>query len=807
MVRRFSTFLRRHERAAEVVGAVAVVVALVVGIGFAVVRWSRHDVTVGHVTAARGGSVRTPSGVVVGFAPGALSRDTDVRIVDLSNVAPPAGARWLSTPVDVSLDRGTLRTAATVTIPVREAVTGPDALVYMVTREPDGAWVSEGGTYDPATRSVTTVVAHFSVKSVVKTALGPGATVLKAGMSLKKAYDDITYEAPQPVCDPASQIWTARAVGDNAKVCVTAGAADRGARLRVVNNRLYPQFLRLAGYPAMTVTARPNANLVDNVWRRLGEVNRDYTYLAGRGELELELPGDYAVIDMVATPGLEAVIAKIVVDVLSVAYLAVGVIVNAIQCVLAEPVVADVVRSGEWRRATEVVGPVFNCVSLAVAGHRVLKPDASDKEEKEAKRRRAAIVDAVTTALKDLPTVVETIFHGARQGPAGQHLVAERTPVVPERAMNEDGPMPQAVVDTQRRLAAAAATFDADPAGLRRLVPPAGLRFANTVAGPDSADALTALMMTPPLRTGCDEIGRAAYVYGLADPEVSGYPAHLADLGWNSEAGGLIRSAARAAKGYRVCIMADGTWTVFSHGMPSAAFPTAEADRLVPVRSSVGDCRPPPPVAFLPPDAACTTVTPMNLDGDELTDKLATYKRGDRWTARAVLGRGAVLDLALPVDDDFPRLVPDVLAQLDLDGAPGDEIAVLSAYGAHSTVVVLLTWTDAGLTLVRRNGDTDNAVFDDHPDWFILDGALMGGSGVGCSDRDRDGRPELVEGWYGYDRDPATGAVVSVDTGQVWWAWRGKTLDRRGEARQTYPAGSGPALTAAPFTGITCGWR
>jgi len=43
---------------------------------------------------------------------------------------------------------------------------------------------------------------------------------------------------------------------------------------------------------------------------------------------------------------------------------------------------------------------------------------------------------------------------------------------------------------------------------------------------------------------------------------------------------GLIRSAGDAARGYRACLLEDGTWASFSHGQPETTFAAAAAGRL-----------------------------------------------------------------------------------------------------------------------------------------------------------------------------------------------------------------------------------
>jgi hypothetical protein len=51
---------------------------------------------------------------------------------------------------------------------------------------------------------------------------------------------------------------------------------------------------------------------------------------------------------------------------------------------------------------------------------------------------------------------------------------------------------------------------------------------------------------------------------------------------------GLIRSAGDAARGYRACLLEDGTWASFSHDQSETTFAAAAAGRL----GDVGHSRP-----------------------------------------------------------------------------------------------------------------------------------------------------------------------------------------------------------------------
>ncbi|MDG6106583.1 hypothetical protein Daura_28455 [Dactylosporangium aurantiacum] len=802
--------------------AVVAVLALVAGAIVVVWRVLRDDATVVRVAAATGGTVTTPDGVRLRLAPGALTVDADVRIAPAGDVAPPDGTAWVARPVEVTLSAGQLRTSATLTMPVDAAAFAADgARTTVVTRDAEGRWEGEGGVLDPAGRTITTTLAHFSLKGVIKDAAKIAEVPGKVALALGQAYADLRYEAKQPDCGTESHLWAAAAEGGtNVKVCVSAGDFGRSARLTIVNNRLYPQFLRLGGYPPMLVTQPDRVSVVDNVWRMLGEVNRDYTYLPGKGRLELELPAGSDVVDIVATPGLEAVIAQFVVDVLAVAYVPVGFAVKTVQCVLAAPVTEEVVRTKALRRLPELGGALANCVGSAWTSYTVLKDDATDAEERQAKRDRAAVLDAVTTALRDVPRIGETVLLAAAQGPAGQHVVARRTAVLPVKALNEPGgELPAAVRTTQERLYAAARQYPSDRDALLKVVPPAGLAFGNAadpdqgqsttlglgpdpVAGPLAANQMLLLMMTPPMHWQCTETGRDGYVYGMADPDLNTYPGRLTDLGLDAERGQLTRTAARGARPYRVCIMADGTWTVFSKGVPTGQFPAADQAALAEQPARIDRCPGPAPSPFLPRDSVCVSVTRLELDGDDKPDRFIMYRRFEQWVARAVLGRGAVLDLPFTYTEGVPGSLPIIEAHLDLDGQAGDEVAVQSGFGAHSVQLILITYTEQGLTLVR-----DNSVSGEDGEHFMVDDSRSYSMGIGCSDDDHDGRPELVQGSVYYDYDVATLKLTAVQGHRVTYTWRGKTLDRTSESDQTFTEAQKATYTGPPYRGITCSWR
>ncbi|MFC7534530.1 hypothetical protein [Actinoplanes sp. GCM10030250] len=785
----------------------AVVVVLLAG-AFAVWQVVRSGDTV-RVKAATGGTVRGVDGVTVRFTPNALSADTDVRIKHV-DVAPPEGTEWDGRPVDITLTGGSLRSAATVAFPL----TG-DGDTMIVSRHGDGPWVSEGGVADGGT--ITTVVTHFSVRGRIKARAQLAYKILKVpaalGAAVVSAYRDATYRAPDPACPPPSQIWRGSVKGDNIKVCVTAGTDGHRPRLKIVNNRLYGQFLQLRGYPPMQVTQPDRVKLVDNVWRMLGDANRDYTYLPGKGTIELELPAGYRLIDFLARPGLEAVIAQFVVDVLSVAMLPVGLLVSAVQCVLAAPVTEEVARTFDLKRVPELGGALLNCVSAATSGWSALGESADGAQKDEAKKARAKEVDAITTAIKDAPAIVQTILRSPIQQVKSQHVIAERTAIAPTRALNEEaGTLPAAVVATQKRLYDAAAGYRTNRSGIVDALPKPGLQFGNAadpgqkpsltlgsepdpVAGPDAANALADLTSTPPLHWRCPETGRDAYVYGFADPDLNTYPGRVAALGFAPEEAGAILDAARAARPYRICIDLDGTWTSFSRATPPEAFPEALAAKLPEKKTDYQDCPVITPNPFTPADAACQGATRMDLDGDGRADTLLTFRRSEQWTARAVMARGPIADLALPADPEQGQpSQPVVHTHTDFDGVAGEEAMIVVGFGAHSQFLVMLTYTKDKLLLVRHN-DVEGP-----SELFTEDASITYSVGIGCSDHDHNGVPELVEGSAFVETLPATGS-------QTRWTWQGKTLTRADSSDITFTDSPKREWERPPYRGISCAWK
>lgn len=747
--------------------ALAVVVAAVLVATAGVIAWSlRSPATVAEISAATGGTITTDDGVSVRFAPGALSRDTEVRIAPRPSITAPAGLTWLTEPVDIALGDAELRTSATVTLPLSDAATGD--LVTLVARDHQGVWSSQGGVVDRGAGTITATVGSLSITSAGRASVR--APDLLAGSGAR--------DATGPDCGTTrSQRWTARSEDDAVRTCVAAGAADRAALMRVSSNRATGQFAELGGYPPMRVAAPGATSVADTVWRLLAGSDRDHTYLPGGGTLDLALPGSYTTIDFVVRGGLDVAVAEYVVEVMSDAYVPTGVTVKAVRCAIALPLLGEISRTGSPRRLPELGGQVQTCVTGAFEDHRILPGGAAEADEELARQQRGAVTRAVLTAVRGLPPVLEALLRGDAVDHGQRLVVADRSPVIPHKALNEPGgAIPAAVIKTQERLYAAARRDD-----LTGALPPAGLVFTNSsLAGGPVTDAVVALVTTPPLRWPCDETARDGYVYGLADPNLLTYPARLTDMGMAPEDIGIVRQTAGGGKNYRLCIAMDGTWTSLTHDLPPGEFPTAAAAELA--RS--GECGT-ATNAFLPPDSVCRSVVRTELDGDGHADTLLLYRRADRWTARAVLAAGRVSDLALPfAGDEQPALVAD----LDLDGEPGEEVAL----GAGATFR-LVSLTPAGLVLVNQE--------------FTANASLPYTSGIGCSDLDGDGRPELVEAGAAFDRDPATGAITAARTTEIRWTWNGKRLERGEKIVRQLDGAPARAAAGPPYRDVTCSWR
>jgi len=728
--------------------AVVAVVLLAVG---GVVAWSlRSPATVALITAAVGGTITTDDGVSVRFGPGALTEDTEVRIAPRPSIEAPDGLTWLTEPVDIALGAGTLRTSATVTLPLTATTAG---LATLVARDADGVWSRAGGVVDGAARTITATVGQLSITSAARADVT--APDLAPGTGARDSAD--------PNCGTIrSERWTARVEGAGVRTCVAAGAADRPALLRVVSDRASGQFAELGAYPRMWVAAPAGTSLADTIWQRLAAADRDHTFLPGQGTLDLALPGSFDTIDFVTRGGLDVTVAEYVVEVMSSAYVPAGVTVEAVRCALAQ-------------RPTQIGDQVLGCVTQALAGERILPEDAAVAAEKLAKQEREAVDRAVRTAIRDLPAVLDPLVRDQALDNDSRRVIAERSPVIPHKALNEPGgAIPAAVVATQERLYGAATRDD-----LTGALPPAGLVWSNTsLAGDRVTTAVAALVTTPPLRWPCDETARDGYVFGMADANLLTYPARLSDLGLPPEDVGIVRQTAGLGRNYRLCIALDGTWTSLTHDLPTGEFPSAEAAKLA--RLGTAPCRNTEPNAFLPPDSVCRSAVRTDLDGDGRTDTMLLYRRAGGWTARAVLAAGRVSDLPLPGVDQ-----PEVIEDLDLDGEPGEEVVLRTG-----SVLRLVSSTSDGLVLIGQDFPTGTS--------------LEYTAGLGCADVNGDGRPELVEGSAAFDRDPATGAITAARTTETWWTWKGKTL-WRGATASRRP--SGTVATAPPYRGVTCSWR
>ncbi len=748
--------------------ALAAVVAAVLLLVAGVVVWTlRSPATVARITAATGGTITTGDGVSVRFGPGALSEDTEVRIVPRPSIAAPEGLTWLAEPFDVSLGGGSLRTSATLTLPLTRASQGD--LTTVVSRDENGVWSSDGGTVDRDAGTITTVVGHLSIKSAAGTSVRPPRLVSGAG----------PYDAPDPDCGTTrSERWSARADGGAVKTCVAAGAADRAALMRVASNRAYGQFAELGGYPPITYAQPDAAGVAETVWRKLAEADRSHTFLPGRGLLDVGLPGGFRTIDFVTRGGLDVMVAEYVVGLMSAAYVSSDVTLEAVRCVLALPVVTDLAHTRSPQRLPELGAKVLGCVTGAFADTPVLGEGSPAQDKKDARDDRFAVTATVTTAIRGLPAAVETLLRSEAADTTGRRVIADRSPVIPRKALNEPGgEIPAAVVATEQRLYAAAARDS-----LADALPPSGLIWSNTgLSGPRITDAVAALVTTPPLRWPCDATARDGYVYGLADANLLTYPARLADLGLPAEDVGIVRQTAGLGKDHRLCIALDGSWTSLTHNLPAGEFPASDAAKL----PASATCDTTAPNAFLPPDSVCRSVARTDLDGDSRTDALLTFRRGDHWTARAVLAAGRVSDLVLPYEGDD---APVMLDGVDLDGQPGEEIALQTG-----GVLRLLSFTGDGLVLIAQE--------------FAAESTLAHTAGIGCADVDRDGRPELVEGAADFGRDPATGAIVAASTTETRWTWRGKTLERGETIRRRLTGTQANAVAGPPYRDVTCTLR
>ncbi|GID28508.1 hypothetical protein [Paractinoplanes brasiliensis] len=729
------------------VALAAVVAAALLATG-GVVAWSlRSPATVARITAAAGGTVTTAEGVSVRFGPGALSADTQVRIVPRPSVEAPDGLDWLAEPVDISLGAGTLRTSATVTLPLLDEAGG--GLITVVSRDAHRVWASEGGIVDRDAGTITTTVGHLSIVSAGRAVVTP-PEVPGAGAG--------SHDAPDPDCGTTrSARWTAHVEDGAMKTCVAAGAAERPALMRVVSNTPTGQFARLGGYPQLAVAQPNRASVAETVWHKLAEADRDYTFLPGRGVLDLTLPGAFHTVSFVTRTGSDVTLAEYMVDVMSSAFVPAEVTVAAVRCALALPPEA-------------LDGRVSACVSDAFDAVRILPEGVP---ENQARADRADVRGSVIAAMRGLTGYLAS----SPATPQQWQVTARRSPVIPGKALNEPGgSIPAAVVATEERLYAAALRDS-----LTDVLPPSGLTYANTsLSGPRATDAVAALVTVPPLRWPCDETSRDGYVYGLADPNLLTYPARLADLGLPDEDIGIVRQTAGRGKDYRLCIALDGTWTSLVASTPPGEFPSAAATSLAALGTVT--CQETPANAFIPPDSVCRSLVRADLDGDSRTDTLLLYQRGDRWTARAVLAAGRTSDLLLPLDR------PSVLEASDLDGEPGEEAALQSGSAVH-----LLSLTPDGLVLISQPFETASS--------------LTRTAGLGCSDVDGDGRPELVAGGATFTRDPRTGAITAASTIETRWTWRGKSLRQGETSRRTLTGPQASTAAGPPYRDITCSWR
>jgi hypothetical protein len=728
----------------RIVTAVAVVAILAGLLAVVVVRrGTSGSGTTQNIRAKVGGTVDAGDGIRVEFPPDALDRDTRVRVQRVDAVVP--NALVLTPAVDVNIGEAQLIKAATLalplTSPVPPQVARRQGLSLFSRNAATGVWTAQEASVDAGGRTLLARVGHFSIKrGGIANLKGLGEHLAKTAKALAELRDERRWTSDAK-CVPEGSLYKVTTPGANrVKACTIAFDVENPARLKVANNRTFPQFLQLGplarvGHKLRVSRESPD-DPISGFFTWLGDAVPDQTFLASKGEVVIGLPPDLAAVQFAVTPSVQALTAEIVVNTLATIPLfrVKGGLALTKETAETFRRIKDVMDCGfgllgddeVLDHPTDFVGALGSCLGGADLG-----PGSPRLDE------LVDIGDVISQAAEDLTTLVratKVVFEASKEFPFGatrQQVRAERIPLFPGRARNETSPLPAAVTATLIKLADAAAGYaehhNDSREALGRLEPATGLMYANAadpdqqpslrlgedpdpIAGPRAADALVALTIQPPLLTGCGPIGRLAYVFsGLGSQKVSDYVGQLQDVGYPEEQARLIGAAAAAAGSYTLCLDRDGSWRAFVRGDAKIfamrdlqALPDAVAD-------ADSDCSPqlaPRRInPFVPAQATCLHAMTARLDRDPQPDRVLVYQLGDKLVARTVLSATGrrVDDLVVP-SEDF-RLYPRALIKAgDVDGRPGEEILIRNIVGANTDHWVILTATDASRPALVRTG-------------------------------------------------------------------------------------------------------
>jgi hypothetical protein len=476
------------------------------------------------VNADDGGDLAL-DGVRVHIPPHALRKSATLKIAPVRPKL-PTDVSNLSSSVRVELDGEALTAPATITFPL-SAAPSRDHLVYALRQDDDGRLVNAGGAVDATARTLTVSTTHFSVWSVVQHVLSVVSGVAKVVRSLQNAWKDLRWRPTDPDCGPETSLWWPSVVGgDGIRLC---GQEDRDGQptvLKVVNARLYPQFLKLREYglrlhepvPAVDVsgatipqppgagqdaTQTPDA-FGNAVWKALSAFDSNLTILPGKGTATVELPADAGgviggpTIGARLEPSALAMAYTVIVDVLATAFVPVNYLVNTLDCIRRNP---DALH---WN--AKAVDAWVACASAVATGMEGLGPDNATPQVPEegdsrvptarcadgslsyatTSRGRCShhggvareldssgkagglaataekLLEGLSAGLKDAPAVLDLLTRGAVQGPNSLQAVAQPRPFIATGALGENFDFGDKVRQTVEGLHVAAAHYDYD---------------------------------------------------------------------------------------------------------------------------------------------------------------------------------------------------------------------------------------------------------------------------------------------------------------------------------------------------------
>lgn len=478
--------------------------------------------------------------------------------------------------------------------------------------------------------------------------------------------------------------------------------------MKIRNNRTYPQFLELNGYPEIVAPVDYDEyndgprRLSEEAFIALSKFDRDRTLIPGgtNGHLELGLPCDKHIVSIRSEQATEAMIVEFVIYVLAeAARVPVPAVVEGVDCVVNSDNIGDLTTADSWDHfydvftgcLTVVLNALFDSPEARSPGKHYRNPPSRP----EAKPEGASIIQSAAKPIRFAPELGDTIIRGTEQQYKAtrgkpQLITAERKNVVAGVAWPEDKNLTKEVRDKALAIQKAAFAWDEDRGALDQEMSNGcfdrciggNLLFASGPAAntatpesyteaegeftAESAYALGALIITVPIYRTCPETGRQALVYGDSSPDDPTYLPALRRQ-HDAETAAFMHAAGEIGRDYRACIGINGEWQSFAAKSDSTIAQAAEAlkDHADPDNTCPESFDNP----IVPASAHCVHVSPIDVNGVGPGDYLVQYDTGpDGGFQRLVIDDKKVFDIGprragmSPMDDsdDSPLDLHDV---------------------------------------------------------------------------------------------------------------------------------------------------